>query len=354
MEHMENNSLDMKKLSSSNLMTENLNIRPIKLKKNKISFRTNSTDYSFDQNLSTSKAMDAKLSPKKKENFFLQKGTKFTKSIHNKNKINKILKKSIIKLNINDSFTKIKSEKFGESLPKNINSFRHLFSDNSFGVMGNLNWALDLRNNIRGYKDDLKMVDQFYPPTFFEDDLLKFKKRQNKANEPLFKKLNPNFNSIRHLHFNKANGSINLSQLSFSSCLRNYGDNFEKEEKKWKLLPLPKINRDNFMSKILSPITNSGIENAKKLENVIPKKYDIKFSNGFFGKDKIKIKSLIQNRNYTICGFGDNLALGKYDNNFDDTNIVNNEEILKKASNPTCKFELGLRGHYKSKKFFKD
>ena len=165
---------------------------------------------------------------------------------------------------------------------------------------------------------------------------------------------NPNYNKIKHLVLGKNNGNINFSQFKFSTCLRYYktddNKNNKEKEKKWKITPLPKIKSDNKIVKCLSPITHNGIQNVKKLEKIMPKNYEINHVEAIVGNDKIKTKVLGINRSYTVSGLGECLGDPKYDNKFRDNNIFANKLILSTETNPFSKFELGLRvyGSYKN------
>ena len=239
--------------------------------------------------------------------------------------------------------------------PTNINSFLHLMNGKDFGIYDNINWALGLRD----YKDKkIKIINNTTEPAFYSEDLEKYKKKQKRKFEPLIEQLNPNYNKIRHLILKKGlNDNMNFSQFKFSTCLRNYKKEENKHnkqrEKSWKNLPLPSLNSNKYEVKCLAPITNQGIENYKKLEKISPKNYQISYGEAIVGNDKIKTKNLVNNRNYTVCGFGGSLGDKKYNNKFGDNNMFANKKILSTATNPQCKFELGLRlyGSNKNKKY---
>jgi hypothetical protein len=229
--------------------------------------------------------------------------------------------------------------------PTNINSFLHLMNGKDFGIYDNINWALGLRD----YKDKkIKIINNTTEPAFYSEDLEKYKKKQKRKFEPLIEQLNPNYNKIKHLLLKKGlNDNMNFSQFKFSTCLRNYKKEENKHnkqrEKSWKNLPLPSLNSNKYEVKCLAPITNQGIENYQKLEKITPKIYQINYGEAIVGNDKIKTKNLVNNRNYTVCGFGGSLGDKKYNNKFGDNNMFANKKILSTSSNPQCKFELGLR-----------
>ena len=239
-------------------------------------------------------------------------------------------------------------------VPTNINSFQHLITGNAYGIFENINWALGLRNsgaNNRRNEDlsrkKISITESFHEPTFYIEDLEKFRKTKKNNYEPKIVKLNPNYNKIKHLILSKKTGNINSSQFNFSTCLRDYNKNDIKnnveKEKNWKMMPLPRLKSDNYINKCLSPVTQAGIQSYKNLEKYIPKNYEVKHGEAIVGNDRIKTKIMVNNRSYTVSGYGDCLGDPKYNNKFGDNNMFANKKIIDTASNPLSKFELGLR-----------
>ena len=266
------------------------------------------------------------------------------------------LKKPIISISTPDRAEAKKMEspiKINSLVPTNVNSFLHLIQGNEYGVFENINWALGLRGssymkNARNEysRDKISLTEVFNEPTFYANDLEKYKKKQNYRDSKIIK-YNPNYNKIKHLILGKTTGNKNYSQFQFSSCLRDYNSkekmlNIEKE-KKWKVMPLPKLKNDIYKVKCLSPVTQKGIENYHKLEKYMPKNYDITYRQAVVGNDRIKVKELVNNRSYTVCGYGDSLGDIKYNNKFGDNNMFANKKLLRVSTNPLSKFELGLR-----------
>ena len=317
------------------------------VKKDKRSFyQTRSTNFSLEQM--------KKVNYQTPTNRSLNK-LKLKKNSSTKNGIIKPIisispKKEIGNRKLNTNFSEAKF-----LFPTNINSFLHLMNGKDFGIYDNINWALGLRD----YKDKkIKIINNTTEPAFYSEDLEKYKKKQKRKFEPLIEQLNPNYNKIKHLILKKGlNDNMNFSQFKFSTCLRNYKKEENKHnkqrEKSWKNLPLPSLNSNKYEVKCLAPITNQGIENYKKLEKISPKNYQISYGEAIVGNDKIKTKNLVNNRNYTVCGFGGSLGDKKYNNKFGDNNMFANKKILSTATNPQCKFELGLRlyGSNKNKKY---
>ena len=255
-------------------------------------------------------------------------------------------------------------------LPTNINSYRHLLRGTDFGIYENLNWTLRLRdyshkgmhNKVIDYKDyyyrenaktseikqeKMQLTQDFNPPSYYDEDLNKYKRRIQTASRPLIKQLNPNFNKIKHLLFGNNNGKVNYSQFKFETTLRNLKYEKNNENKKWQVLPV--VKTDKYMTRFLSPVTPKGIDHLKNIEKYIHKNYEYNFKDEYVGNDKIKKKLIYDNKNYTISGIGETLGDEKYNNHFWDNNMFANKKILSTESNPQCKFELGLR-HYESDK----
>ena len=120
-------------------------------------------------------------------------------------------------------------------IPTNVNSFHHLISGNDYGIFENVNWALGLRdggkNNRRN--NDLKrkkisVTESFNEPSFYLQDLEKYRKHKKNNYEQKIVKLNPNYNKIKHLVIRKKTGNINISQFNFSICLKDYNKNESK------------------------------------------------------------------------------------------------------------------------------
>lgn len=320
------------------------------IKKNKKSFyQTRSTNFSVEQ-------LNKNKSPNKKENIYKNiyknyqtppnKSPKKYEVRKNENSKNS-LKDKIISVSVTPEKGKVTQDPIYDNsiIPTNTNSFLHLINKNDFGIFENIKWSLGLRDYSNA---KIKIPESSNEPGFYLQDLEKFKKKQKRKYEHLITDLNPNFNKIQHLsNRNINNGNINLSQFKFSSCLRDYkteNNKINKErEKSWKYLPLPTIKSNIYESKYLSPKTPQGIHNFSKVEKYVPKNYEVKYGEAIVGSDKIKTKSLINNRNYTVCGFGECLAVPKYNNKFGDNNMFANRKILSNATNPQCKFELGLR-----------
>ena len=351
-------------------------------KKNKMLFyKTISSNFSGDQYKNKNDR-----SPHKNKNAFSLKKRQVKNNIKSPPKAlqknastpNNKARKSIISL---PDFQKKEIEKNGKEvpfrinslLPTNINSYLHLIRGSSFGIYDNLNWALRLRdysfkglNNTKviDYKDyyyrenletnflkpeKIKLTDNFNPPSYYETDLNKYKKRMQPEKRPLITQMNPNYDKIKHLLFGNNQGKVNYSQFLFETTLRNLKGAKSEGKKKWEILPIVKTNKK--IIKFLSPVTEKGKLNLKNIEKYISKNYQINLEKATYGGDSIIKRNIFNNKNYTISGMGETLGDEKYDNIFGDNNMFANKRILSTHTNQQCKFELGLRLYGKDKKY---
>ena len=351
-------------------------------KKNKMLFyKTISSNFSGEQykNQNNRSPQRSKIafSLKKRQ---LKNNIKFPQKVLQKNAStsNNKARKSIVSL---PDFQKKETEKNGKEvpfkinslLPTNINSYLHLIRGSSFGIYDNLNWALRLRdysfkglNNTRviDYKDyyyrenletnfikseKIKLTDNFNPPSYYETDLNKYKKRMQPEKRPLITQMNPNYDKIRHLLFGNNQGKVNYSQFLFETTLRNIKGAKSTGNRKWEILPVPKTNKK--IIKFLSPVTEKGKQNLKNIEKYLSKNYQFSLQKTTYGGDNIIKRNIFNNKNYTISGMGETLGDEKYDNIFGDNNMFANKRILSTHTNQQCKFELGLRLYGKDKKY---
>ena len=293
--------------------------------------------------------------------------------------ISKTTRASIIPINTENSFKKSNKIMTKSSLiqnlllPRNINSYTHLIRGKGVGIFAEIDWALRLRDyshkndetKVLDYKDyyyrkhykqeqikeekennKIQLTDNFSPPYFYEDDLKKYKTKKKKFEKSLIFKLNPNFNKIRHLLYRNKGDHSNKSQFHFATSLRDNIQNLkEKKIQKFEILPVVVKNNinNNFIPTFLAPCTKHGIQNLKKIEKYLRKKYDYKYKQEWVGGEKIQKKILSEDNRYTISGIGETLGDVKYDNYFKDNNMFSNKHIINTEANPVCKFELSLR-----------
>ena len=286
-------------------------------------------------------------------------------------------RKSIEILGLDNIKKQIKSKLIQNLLlPRNINSYTHLIRGKGVGIYAEIDWALRLRDysnkldetKVLDYKDyyyrknqkqektekikqeKIQLTENFSPPDFYEDDLKKYKNKIKNSEKSLTIKLNPNFYNIKHLLFRNKGDHSNQSQFHFATTLRNIktlkeNDSKNSKIKKFEVLPIVDKNNNNnyIVSKFLSPCTNQGIQNLKKVEKFMSKNHEYKIEYAWINGEKIKKRIYTENNEYTISGIGETLGDIKYDNYFRNNNIFANKKILETEPNPMCKFEIGLR-----------
>lgn len=356
-------------------------------------------------------------SPSKKSVKFIDENINNTNNTINNNNDDNNKKIFMMKKKFNQTFSNFNKRcsltfggsgakyiKANELLPTNINSYIHLIKDKEFSIYENLNWTMRLRENstgkIKDYNDffiskennfanekessKIRVTTDFHPPSFYDEDLKKFKskkifseKNNTKFNSPFGTKslkrplstyYNPdifsdsvktnnennfNYNIIKHLSTKKncGHGQINLAQFKFSTSLRNFftpthlktATTSREGDRKW-APPYGKKNLEKFLSEYFEPRTKNGMMTYRNREGLFPKKLEIKrYQNVLVGNDTIKKKIMGKVDGVNFSGAGDTLGDMKYDNIFREVNINSNKKILKLANNDYCKFELGLR-----------
>ena len=279
--------------------------------------------------------------------------------------LNKSCDKAIkIKLKVNKTL-KYANREFFKNI--NYNDYQQLLTEYTNINEGSISWATQLRENrnltqknnspknknILNYKKLAKekpkgiiLTEKFNEPTFYVQDLEKYKTKLKKQKRPLSSILNPNFNNIRHLYINKKGAR----SKEFASSLRNYNINvqkYNKEKLKLKWINNTNYEKNEYLTKFLLPQTQTGVENLKKLEKKMYRPYTVMYKEKVIGSDSIKQKVLSPDKNYTYDGIGEHLNMANYHSNYRVKNTCQAENIFKKGTNSQCLFELGLR-NYKS------
>ena len=250
---------------------------------------------------------------------------------------------------------------------KNINDLRHLITTvPSVGNSG-LKWMINLRNHpfkkqekIPTEEDNIdsdnkqsnnnnekeKTVINFNAPSFYDDDLSKYKTRNNffKNKRPLSTKLNPNFVEISHLVNNRLGESVNSTQYNFETTLRiNKLKSIINNKHKWNNIP-NKLNTNTY-NECLPPCNEKSIENMNKLEKYTSRPFQVMFDKTFIGKSQIRTKKLVKDKLRKSPYLGEHLSSRPYSNKYQDAETFRNHEIMQKHNNTMCLFELCLR-HY--------
>lgn len=250
-------------------------------------------------------------------------------------------------ITITDPYDTLPDENGKKStVPKNINEYKHLMSENNLLGYGELKWTLGLRTNPNYYNDKNKKRKPqqttvlFHPPSFYDEDLSKFKAK-NKI-RPFSSTIN-NFSKISHLTKTHNGESVNGAQFNFETTLRNFkprnGDFYNKNE--WNDVPYTSRITDEV--KFPPPFTQYSLETMKKIDKFTSRPFSVKYEKTTVGNDTIKRKKLFQDNTVTLGTFGEHKSLRPYSSKYQDANTFRNHELLGKHTNSQCLFELCLR-----------
>lgn len=250
-------------------------------------------------------------------------------------------------ITITDPYDTLPDEKGKMStVPKNINEYKHLMCHNNLIGHGEIKWALGLRTNQNFYNDKNKKRKQqqkttvlFHPPSFYDEDLSKFKTK-NKI-RPFSSNIS-NFSKISHLTKNYGE-SVNGSQFNFETTLRNFktrnGDFYNKNE--WNDVPFTSRITDEV--KFSSPFTQYSIETMNKIDKFTSRPFSVKYEKTTVGVDTIKRKKIFPDNTVALGTFGEHMSLRPYSSKYQDVDTFRNHELLGKHTNSQCLFELCLR-----------
>ena len=231
-----------------------------------------------------------------------------------------------------------------EHIPKNINEYKHLLA-NSQLVGGDLDWILDLRSPPSKYKFKTGNT-QPNPPSFYDDDLKKVKRRFKSIHidksEPFLR--TDNTFKLNHLVKNNVN-PIDLSILNYESSLRvnkfPKGYKSAKHSKKWEDIAYAPTEKDE--DKFLPPLLEKSKENLAKINKYVLRDYVPVYDKVEVEGQQIKRKKFIKNKNATLDYLGDHLSMRPYEEKYKTKNINCYTHILNSHTNSLSRFETGLR-----------
>ena len=301
--------------------------------------------------------------------------------------VNKNMKKKQLKINtenIQTSNKKIKNiNTFREinKFNKNTNEFEHLLRNNTNIDYGNFKWIIKLRNYDNNSEYKYKTSNNFFnnktnnfsdnfnnteitesnktlrvsktaknlgPPSFYNDDLEKYKIRNLKKNYNYNNnnnyKDNLNFRTIRHLTRNKNNiGTISNDMFLYMTTIRENksAKNVFINPKKWKDISY-KIKYPDFPLSS-SPKNKNLLEIYNKIRKYITIPYNAQFKKIKFNGNNLIQKTMHRNNDLIFSDIGDHLSKTPYNNTFQEINTFKIKELLKKHNNTQCLFELNLR-----------
>ena len=251
---------------------------------------------------------------------------------------NRLSNHSLIKTTKN---TNLITTNIKPKIPKNINEYKHLM--NNFQLsQADLDWTLDLRTYMDSKTHRMNQTN-FNPPSFYETDLNKYKRRSRMGvSDPFLVK--ENTFQLSHLVKHR----IDCSQLDFESTLRSFkmptGVKTVKHLATWKSIAYtPKTDRSEYF---LPPVIQCDKENLKRMDKYVLRKYIPTYVQSYCGTQQIKRKKMILDNNSTLDYFGDHLSMNKYSQHYDVNNIQSIRHILSDHSNSMSQFEIGLREGY--------
>ena len=237
---------------------------------------------------------------------------------------NKIVKNENQNLSLLNSFSKIKIIKIDPKLHTNKIQ---------------LNWNFNLR--IYPINNNKKFVRSFSAPSFYEEDLNKYKKKLSiKNNKITDDDKNKNYINIKHLFKNNINGMFQTNNhFNFEVTLRDFKlkhSNSFINPKKWKNFDGKKINKE-----IVNLIPNKNIK-----ENSILRPFNIINEKILFYNDPIIKKTYLKDKNLAYNFNYNHMNSLPFNDNFNERNYVKLKEIFDKKNNLNDYiFQFGLRNN---------
>lgn len=233
--------------------------------------------------------------------------------------------------------------------PKNINEYIHLIETRNL-AQSDLDWTLDLRTYKKQNTQPTSHPEIITsPPSFYEDDFMKFKTCKNKCRlmvDPFT--LKDNSYSLAHLVKGNVN-FIDKSMLNFETTLRHFhlpkGVKPVNHKSNWKSIAYNKTDVVD-KNKSLPPLKDT--KTIEKIDKFVFKNYITSYGNIKFGDNTIKIRKLLPDKGSNYVKLGEHLSLREYNGKYDSKNIQGIRHILRNHTNSLAKFEIGLREGYET------
>jgi len=254
-------------------------------------------------------------------------------------------------MNLNNSFKINKTKTNSTSnltkkiiIPYNSNEYWHLIDPKLHTNKIQLNWNFNLRvYPINNDNNNKKFVRSFSAPSFYEEDLNKYKNKINNKNNNLNKitddDKNKNFANIKHLFKNNINGIYQTNNhFNFEVSLRNFNLKHSNSfiNKKWKNFDGKKLNKE-----IVNLIPNQNIK-----ENSILRPFNILKEKILFYNDPIIKKTYLKEKNLAYCFNYNHMNSLPFNDNFNERNYVKLKESFDKKNNLNeYIFQFGLRNN---------
>ena len=252
--------------------------------------------------------------------------------------LNSFSKIKINKKNLNYNNNKIKNTKTNSTtnlnkkiiIPYNSNEYWHLIDPKLHTNKIQLNWNFNLRVYPINNNNNKKIVRSFSAPSFYEEDLNKYKSKlniKNNLNKITDDDKNKNFANIKHLFKNNINGMFQTNNhFNFEVTLRNFKlkhSNSFINPKKWNNFDGKKSNKE-----IVNLVPNKNIK-----ENSILRPFNIINEKILFYNDPIIKKTYLKDKNLAYNFNYNHMNSLPFNDNFNERNYVKLKEIFDKKNN---------------------
>ena len=195
-----------------------------------------------------------------------------------------------------------------------------------------------------------KTLTNFNAPSFYENDLSKYKTRNNffKNRRTLSTSINPNFVEVSHLTTNRLGETVNTTQYNFETTLRSFNSkrnqtSLKTSRPKWN--GIPSLVKTIHHNECLPPCNEKSIENIKKMDKYILRPFQVVYNKTLVGKHQIRTKKFVRDNTRKSPYFGEHISSKPYSSRYQDADTFRNHEIIKKHNNTLCLFELCLRNY---------
>ena len=245
--------------------------------------------------------------------------------------INKTLKQNINENSKDNTYSIIKV--------KNANEYWHLLNGKKNQIKSQVNWSI----NLRDYEINKKILlknQNLNPPSFYEEDEEKYKKKNLKKTNSFRETLC--YNNYKHLLSTKISGeTLSKDTLEFETTLRDFKlkkDVSINHKEKW----------NNITSCSFFNATSYLPQNDKLNEKYIIRPYKILRKSVSCGNVEIKQKNYIKDEIMANNWFGAHKSDPPYKDIYQNKNYYELENVLngKDKNRLQCLFLLGLRNQF--------
>lgn len=233
-------------------------------------------------------------------------------------------------------------------IPKNINEYKHLIDETRL-VKSDIDWTLGLRSKEPPMKRYIPFdISSSSPPSFYDEDAIKYKQKARKPNNNPFYKTDNGF-KLYHLIQDKARKGFNFDMLMFETTLRNFklkdGSKSVHHLQKWHNLP---YDPKGSFHKFLPPLSQNNKDNLMKINKYVTRPYACTYKKIKYNEEDILVRSVRPDMNSTMDFLGHHNLMANYSANYQIKNLGLIRHILGTHSNSVSLFESSLRSYYKS------